>query len=56
MSVAAHNPVRHVDIDQHLIKETLENGLICTPNVRSQNSSTLTKGMASATFHAIQKI
>ena len=56
----AHNPVqhdrtKHIEVDRHFIKETLDSGLICTLYVPSQDnlSDILTKGLKSNYFESI---
>ena len=53
----AHNPVqhdnmKHVNIDRHLIQETLERKKICTPYIQSaeQCADVLTKGLPKEQF------
>jgi hypothetical protein len=55
----AHKPVqhsrtKHIEIDQHFIKEKLEQGIICMPYVNSSNQIAdfliLTKGMSENVF------
>ena len=56
----AHNPIhydrtKHMEINQHFIKEKLESRLICIPYIASngQLSNFLTKGLSSSTFQSI---
>lgn len=56
----AHNLVHHdwttlVEVDKHLIKETLDLGKVCTPYVSSskQLANVPTKGLPNTTFHQI---
>ena len=56
----AHNPIqhditKHIEIDQHFIKEKLESGLICTPYISSRNqlADVLTKGLNCKTFNEL---
>ena len=56
----AHNPIhydrtKHMEINQHFIKEKLESRLICIPYIASngQLSNFLTKGLSSSTFQFI---
>jgi nickel-dependent lactate racemase len=60
----AHNPVqhdrtKHIEIDQHFIKEKLDVGIICLSFVTSnqQTANILTKSLARPTFkHLIDKL
>ena len=50
----AHNPVQHdrtnhIEVDRHVIKEKLENGLICISS-KDQSANVLTKGLPSTVF------
>ena len=54
----AHNPVqhdktKHIEIDRHFIKEKLDNGLICTPYISSQDqvADMLTKDLPTLVFN-----
>ena len=54
----AHNPVqhnwtKHVEIDQHFIKEKLSSGIICIPFVKygDQVANVLTKAIGSQPFY-----
>ena len=56
----AHNPMqhdrtKHVEVDQHFIKEKLENRLICTPHIsiKGQLADILTKGLPTQPFQTI---
>ena len=48
-----HDRTKHIEIDKHFIKETLNNGLICTPYVPPghQLAYVLTKGLCSIVFY-----
>ena len=53
----AHNPVqhdrmKHIEVDKHVIKEKLENGLICISS-KDQLANVLTKGLPSTVFQDI---
>ena len=55
-----HNPVfhwqdTHIEIDRHLIKEELDDDIICIPfvKIRKQLADILTKGVSSKVFHTI---
>lgn len=50
-----HDRTKHIEIAQHLIKEYLKNGFICTPYVptRKQMVNILTKGLANLQFEKI---
>jgi len=54
----AHNPVqhdrtKHVEIDQHFIKEKLREGIIYTPYVKTgELTDILTKRVSSGTLHS----
>jgi len=55
-----HNPVqhdktKHIEVDIHFIKEKLDNGLIYTPYVSSQDNlaDILTKGLKNNNFDCI---
>ena len=55
--VSLLNPVQHdrtkyVEVDKHFIKEELDNGLICTPFVSTNNqiSDILSKGLSNKFF------
>jgi len=56
----AHNPVqhgrtKHIEVDQHFIKEKFDSGLICTPYISSQGNlaDLLTKGLNNKNFERI---
>ena len=48
-----HDRTKHIEVDRHFIKEKLDNGLICTPYISSndQLGDVLTKGLPTAMFH-----
>jgi hypothetical protein len=50
-----HDQTKHVEIDQHFIKEKLQAGIICAPYVKAmkQLDDILTKAVSSSVFHAI---
>ena len=50
-----HDQTKHVEVDQHFIKEKLENGLICTPYIptKGQLADILTKGLPTQSFQTI---
>ena len=50
-----HNRTKHAEIDRHFIKEKLDNDLICTPFVSTENqlANLLTKGLPGAIFQKI---
>ena len=47
-----HDRTKHVEIDRHFIKEKLDGGIICLPNVKSasQVADILTKGLPEKLF------
>ena len=49
-----HDRTKHVEIDRHFIKEKLDGGIICLPNVKSasQVADILTKGLPEKLFSA----
>ena len=54
-NLVQHDRTKHIEVDTHFIKEKLDNGLICTPYVSTQNqlANILTKGLNYINFERI---
>ena len=54
-NLVQHDRTKHIEVDRHFIKEKLDNGLICTPYVSTQNqlADILTKGLNCINFERI---
>ena len=54
-NLVQHDRTKHIEVDRHFIKEKLDNGLICTPYVSTQNqlANILTKGLNYINFERI---
>jgi len=50
-----HDWTKHIEVDQHLIKEKLNRGIICLPYVKSSNQlvDVLTKGLRGKVLYGI---
>lgn len=51
-NLSHHNQIKHIEVNQHLMKEKIDSGLACTPYVSTkwQFADVLTKGLTSHQF------